>query len=94
MQSVRYQPVPFSIGGVAYPRAIPVSASRATSPKRFGSEDAKGFKPMFFAHDNALENDAEARLRLDWEQAAAQVIARAYSDELPDEKGALFDFTV
>lgn len=94
MQSVRYQPVPFSIGGVAYPRAIPVTVSPPASPKRFGPEDSKGFKPMFFTREATAENDAEAGLRLDWEQAAAQIIARAYSDDLIDEKGTLFDFTV
>ncbi|MCJ2180407.1 hypothetical protein [Novosphingobium album (ex Hu et al. 2023)] len=94
MQSVRYQPVPFSIGGVAYPRAIPVAGNRAASSKRFGPEDSKGFKPMFFARNTVTDHDAEAQLRLDWEQAAAQIIARAYSDDPLDEKGALFDFTV
>lgn len=93
MQSVRYQPVPYSIGGVAYPRAIPLAARRAASPKRVGPEDGKGFKPMFFAHDAAPEHDPEAELRLNWEQAAAQMIARAYSDDPVNEKGVLFDLT-
>ncbi|MEJ2458459.1 MAG: hypothetical protein P8Y58_10060, partial [Novosphingobium sp.] len=92
--SIRYQPVPFSIGGVAYPKAIPVTVNSAASPKRFGPQDAKGFKPVFFTHHDIPENDAEAELRLDWEQAAAQVIARAYADEPVNEKGALFDFMV
>ncbi|MCJ2188744.1 hypothetical protein [Novosphingobium beihaiensis] len=94
MRAIRYQPVPFSVGGVAYPKAIPVTVNNAAPPKRYGPEDANGFKPMFFAHHDAPENEAEAALRLDWEQAAAQVIARAYSDEPLNEKGALFDFTV
>ncbi|MCT2399049.1 hypothetical protein [Novosphingobium mangrovi (ex Huang et al. 2023)] len=94
MQSGPYQPVPFAVGGVTRPR--PASAATIDGPgpsRHFGPEDANGFKPMFFTRD-AQENDAEAQLRLDWEQATARMVAKAYSNENPNEKGTLVDLSV
>lgn len=83
MQSV-YEPVPFAIGGVAHPRPQPITS--ADGPARFGSQDSRGFRPMFFDRD-LQQSEAEAQLRLDWEQAAAQQIAQAYARvAAPDEE--------
>ncbi|MGE4305123.1 MAG: hypothetical protein AB7E24_13955 [Novosphingobium sp.] len=87
-----YRPVPFAIGGVAHTK--PARAIDApSSAKRYGPEDEHGFKPMFFGHQQP-DNEAEAQLRLDWEQAAAQMIAKVYSQEDDQRKGALVDLSV
>ncbi|WP_143084728.1 hypothetical protein [Novosphingobium sp. CF614] len=101
MQSTTYRPVPYAIGGVAYPRPAPVthdtSADASASPRHFGPENADGFRPMFFTRE-AQETDAEAQLRLDWEQAVGKIITRVYtrvySERPAREKGALFDLAV
>lgn len=93
MRSIKYQPVPFSVGGVAYSKAIPATVDASASPKRYGPEAANGFKPVFFTNQSE-PNEAEDDLRLDWEQAAARMIARAYSGRSMQEKGSLFDFSV
>ncbi|KHK89540.1 hypothetical protein [Novosphingobium malaysiense] len=93
MRSNEYRSVPFSIGGVAHPKPARTTIEAPTSAKHFGPEDAKGFKPMFFGHDRP-QSDAEAQLRLDWEQAAARMIEKAYAKDGDNEKGALIDLTV
>lgn len=93
MQSTTYRPVPYAIGGVAYPRPAPVEQDPSAPIKQFGAEDSNGFRPVFFT-SGTQGTDAEAQLRLDWEQAAAKMIAKAYSHEFPATKGALVDLAV
>ena len=91
MQSVRYQAVPYAVGGVSYPKARPATVGDIQASKRYGKTKSSGFKPMFFTHDHAVESEPEADLTLDWNQAASRYIAQAYADEPGGEKGLLFD---
>lgn len=94
MQSVTFHPVPFSVGGVAHAKPAAMSTvTPSSSARRYGPEDASGFRPMFFSQD-LPENEAEAQLRLDWDQAIAQRIAKAYAPAEWHDRGGLVDLTV
>lgn len=90
MQTATYEPVPFSIGGVAHPKPGLLTSGDA-SARHFGPEDTRGFKPMFFTHETAPQSEAEAQLRLDWEQAMARMVTRAYAAPLLPFEGRHFD---
>lgn len=93
MQTATYEPVPFSIGGVAHPKPGPLTSAEQASARHFGPEDAQGFKPMFFTRESAPQSEAEAQLRLDWEQAMARAVVKAYSSSFPAENGHLVDLS-
>lgn len=93
MQAETFEPVPFSIGGVAYAKPGPIACDNTGAAMHYGPEDAKGFRPMFFTRD-VPHNEAEAQLRLDWEQAAARMIAKAYSACSAPENGHLVNLSV
>lgn len=92
MQTVTYEPVPFSVGGVAHPKPGPITND--ASAKHFGTEDTRGFRPMFFTRETPAQSEAEAQLRLDWEHAMARMVARAYSQIANPERGHLVDLSV
>lgn len=93
MQSGTYEPVPFAIGGVAHPKPAPMTIDASNPAKHFGPREASGFRPLFFARP-ANGNETEAQLRLDWRQAAAQAIAKAYSQDLTNKRGSLVSLLV
>lgn len=93
MQSVPYQPVPFTVGGVARVKPGSVTIDGRNPSKHFGPKDNNGFKRMFFTREDQ-ENDAEAQLRLDWQQATSRMIVDAYTAGPVNEKGTLVDLTV
>ena len=93
MQSSTYEPVPFAIGGVAHPKPAPMTIDASSPAKHFGPRDANGFRPLFFARP-ASGNETEARLQLDWRQAAVKAIAKAYSQDLAHKKGSLVSLLV
>lgn len=93
MRTTAYAPVPFSIGGVARPKPRLLTAESNEQVMRHGPQDSRGFRPMFFT-GNVQPTEAEAQLRLDWDQAAARMIAAAYARVTSPDRERIVDLSI
>lgn len=92
MQSTTFYSVPYAVGGVAR-RAPRPAKSDSYVRVAIDQIDRERNKSAFF-NGNARNDGSDDHVRLTWDQAAARMMARAYSNELNEGKGTLVDFSV